>query len=131
MKLLKGFRVQKIGGLAAGGFAASKVSEVASTQLAKVDAVSQYKDVIGSVAPIVAGVILHGQKGEFVKEAGNGMVAVGGANLINSLVGEGGPLVAGVSPMLGNVEEMSSMSSEEDPMIAGYNYGTMESDSQF
>lgn len=126
MKLLKGFRIQKIGGLAAGGFAASKVSEVASTQLAKVDAVSQYADVIGNVAPIVAGVILHGQKGEFVKEAGNGMVAVAGANLLNSVIGG----IGAVSPMLGNVEEMSS-SSDEDPMIAGYSYGTMESDSQF
>ncbi len=127
MKLLKGFRIQKIGGLAAGGFAASKVSEVASTQLAKVDAVSQYADVIGNVAPIVAGVILHGQKGEFVKEAGNGMVAVAGANLLNSVIGGG---MGAVSPMLGNVEEMSS-SSDEDPMIAGFHYGTMESDSQF
>lgn len=126
MKLLKGFRIQKIGGLAAGGFAASKVSEVASTQLAKVDAVSQYADVIGNVAPIVAGVFLHGQKGEFVKEAGNGMVAVAGANLLNSVIGG----IGAVSPMLGNVEEMSS-SSDEDPMIAGYSYGTMESDSQF
>lgn len=130
MKLLKGFRMQKIGGLAAGGYAASKVSEVASTQLAKVEAVSQYADVIGNVAPIVAGVFLHGQKGEFVKEAGNGMVAVAGANLINSLVGDKIPFLGGVSPMLGNVEEMSS-SSDEDPMIAGYSYGTMESDSQF
>lgn len=126
MKLLKGFRIQKIGGLAAGGFAASKVSEVASTQLAKVDAVSQYADVIGNVAPIVAGVFLHGQKGEFVKEAGNGMVAVAGANLLNSVIGG----IGAVSPMLGNVEEMSS-SSDDDPMIAGYSYGTMESDSQF
>lgn len=126
MKLLKGFRIQKIGGLAAGGFAASKVSEVASTQLAKVDAVSQYADVIGNVAPIVAGVFLHGQKGEFVKEAGNGMVAVAGANLLNSVIGG----IGAVSPMLGNVEEMSS-SSDEDPMIAGFHYGTMESDSQF
>ena len=126
MKLLKGFRIQKIGGLAAGGFAASKVSEVASTQLAKVDAVSQYADVIGNVAPIVAGVFLHGQKGEFMKEAGNGMVAVAGANLLNSVIGG----IGAVSPMLGNVEEMSS-SSDDDPMIAGYSYGTMESDSQF
>lgn len=126
MKLLKGFRIQKIGGLAAGGYAASKVSEVASTQLAKVEAVSQYADVIGNVAPIVAGVFLHGQKGEFVKEAGNGMVAVAGANLLNSVIGG----IGAVSPMLGNVEEMSS-SSDEDPMIAGYSYGTMESDSQF
>ena len=129
MKLLKGFRVQKIGGLAAGGFAASKVSEVASTQLAKVDAVSQYAGIIGNVAPIVAGVVLHGQKGEFVKEAGNGMVAVAGANLINSLIGGG---MGAVSPMLGNVEEMTSMSGEdEDPMIAGYDYGTMERDAEF
>ena len=55
------------------------------------------------------------------------MVAVAGANLINSLIGGG---MGAVSPMLGNVEEMTS-SSDEDPMIAGYHYGTMEKDAEF
>jgi hypothetical protein len=128
MKLLKGFRLQKVGGLAAGGYAASIVSQqVEKIVPATMD--DKVASAVSNVAPIVAGIFLHGQKGEFVKEAGNGMVAVAGANLVNSLVGDFMPdsktvSTEGIDPMLGNV-------GMDETMIAGYEYGTQESDVSF
>jgi hypothetical protein len=63
-------------------------------------------NLIKSVAPIALGVFLSGNKNNFIKNAGLGMIAVGGSEVVKTLV----PGLAGMSEFLGQ---------DDFPMLEG------------
>lgn len=81
----KGSGVAAAGGLVVGAVAANFVNKQATTML---PAVGKY----GGAIPLILGWFLAGQKNQFAKAAGAGMVAVGGASLIGSFVPQLSPV---------------------------------------
>lgn len=91
MALIPKINAKKTGGLVVGGFAAKKVGGLIPIQ----------NETAKKAAPLVLGLVLSGQKDSFISGAGDGMIAVAGADLLDGLVAGAGGLKLG-SVLMGN-----------------------------
>jgi len=92
MALIPKINAKKTGGLVVGGFAAKKVGGLLPIQ----------NEMVKKAAPLVLGLVLSGQRDSFISGAGDGMIAVAGADLLDGIVSKAGGLGLG-SVLMGNV----------------------------